>query len=470
MVMVAFFRSLSLCRIIRFLEPKLLGNAPRRIDNSKTPLYFFVNSRYCCVKMKLDSPEFKAIFTPELEDLAKIFDKYGYEIRIAGGAVRDLLSGKVPNDLDFATTATPEEMKEMFTAENVRLINANGEKHGTITPRINDKENFEVTTLRIDEVTDGRHAQVKFTTDWKLDANRRDLTINSMFLGLDGTVYDYFNGSEDLKKKRVTFVGDARTRIQEDYLRILRYFRFYGRIAQGPNDHEEDTLKALQENLDGLNRISGERIWSELKKILSGNFAGEIFNTMLEIGIAPFIGLPSEPNKVEMIELWKRSKNYKLQPMTIVASLLHSEEEMMNFHARIKLSAYERDLGIFIVNNRDIKEQSNPLRQYQTLLALSKFKQNDVREWIRELLKYKGNIPTLEEFDQWKLPKFPINGNILLEKGVPGGKKMGPVLTKLKEYWIENDFKTSPEELMEKLPEVMNELDLNFNPNPVKKK
>lgn len=136
------------------------------------------------VVTKLDDPLFKSIFTDEMNDLMKLFSKYNFEIRIAGGAVRDILMGKKPADVDFATTATPIQMKEMFEAEKIRMINMNGEKHGTITPRINDKENFEVTTLRIDVVTDGRHAEVEFTTDWLLDANRRDLTINSMFLGI----------------------------------------------------------------------------------------------------------------------------------------------------------------------------------------------------------------------------------------------------------------------------------------------
>lgn len=138
---------------------------------------------------------------------------------------RDLLLGKSPKDIDFATTATPTQMKTMFTAENIRMININGEAHGTITPRINDSENFEITTLRIDVVTDGRHATVEFTTDWLLDANRRDLTINSMFLGFDGSVFDYFYGHDDLLERRVRFVGNADNRIKEDYLRILRYFR-----------------------------------------------------------------------------------------------------------------------------------------------------------------------------------------------------------------------------------------------------
>lgn len=180
-------------------------------------------SRSDPVIMRLDTPEFYSIFTPELRILSGIFKKYNYEIRIAGGAVRDLLSGLAPKDLDFATTATPDEMKSMFTTEAIRMVNDRGEKHGTITARINDKENFEVTTLRIDVATDGRHADVEFTKDWKLDANRRDLTINSMFLDFDGSVYDYFYGYDDLKKKRVAFVGDPGTRIREDFLRIFRY-------------------------------------------------------------------------------------------------------------------------------------------------------------------------------------------------------------------------------------------------------
>lgn len=137
----------------------------------------------------------------------------------------DLLLENVPTDIDLATTATPTQMKEMFDKENIRMINANGEKHGTITPRINDEQNFEITTLRIDVTTDGRHAEVQYTTDWQLDAYRRDLTINSMFLGFDGTVYDYFSGYDDLMKRCVRFVGEPANRIQEDYLRILRYFR-----------------------------------------------------------------------------------------------------------------------------------------------------------------------------------------------------------------------------------------------------
>ncbi|KAF2895811.1 hypothetical protein ILUMI_10377 [Ignelater luminosus] len=410
------------------------------------------------VIMKLDSPEFKSIFTEELLSLVSVFKKYGYELRVAGGAVRDLLMGKKPKDLDFATTATPDQMKEMFTTENIRMINTKGEKHGTITPRINDKENFEVTTLRIDVLTDGRHAEVQFTTDWLLDANRRDLTINSMFLGLDGSVYDYFYGYDDLQKRRIAFVGDAVTRIQEDYLRILRYFRFYGRISEGPNLHEQSTITAIKNNVHGLERISGERIWVELKQILEGNFAGDIMLSILDTGAAPYIGIPSIPNINELKTVWQRSKNKKLQAVTLLSTLLKTTEEVLALHLRLKLSAYDRDLALFVVEHREPKPNAKPLLPYQQLMVKCKAKTSDVHEWIVEVLKY-NNSPHLEEFQNWSLPKFPVSGNMLKQKGVEGGRFMGLVMNELKNIWAENDFNLSAEELLKQVPHILSILE-----------
>ncbi|CAH2247064.1 CCA tRNA nucleotidyltransferase 1, mitochondrial [Pelobates cultripes] len=217
---------------------------------------------------------------------SNLFAQEKHEIRIAGGAVRDLLVGNQPHDVDFATTATPDQMKAMFLKAGIRMINNKGEKHGTVTARIDD-QNFEITTLRVDLQTDGRHAEVQFTTDWKGDAERRDLTINSMFLGFDGTLYDYFNGYEDLQKRCIRFVGDPAQRIQEDYLRILRYLRFYGRISEKPGIHTTATLDAIKENAPGLSGISGERIWVELKKILEGNHVNHLIQIIYELGVAP---------------------------------------------------------------------------------------------------------------------------------------------------------------------------------------
>ena len=147
----------------------------------------------------------------------------------------------------------------------------------------------QITTLRVDKKTDGRHAVVEFVNDWKLDALRRDLTINSMSLSLDGTLYDYFEGEKHLAEKRILFVGNPHDRITEDYLRILRYFRFYGRIVPCEGRHDEPTLGAIREHAEGLRGISAERIWAEMGKILVGNHAPHLLQLMYNLGVARHI-------------------------------------------------------------------------------------------------------------------------------------------------------------------------------------
>lgn len=237
---------------------------------------------------KLDTPEFKSILTPELFMLAAPFEQRGYDLRIVGGAVRDILLGIEPKDVDLGTNATPSEMIEMFKKNDLRYIET-GLQHGTLTVHVN-KRDFEVTTLRIDAETDGRHAKVLFTNDWRLDAERRDLTFNAMSLGLDGTLYDYFGGREDLYNHRVKFVGDPKSRIEEDYLRILRYFRFYGRIALLEDNHDEKTLNVIKECAEGLKKIAVERIWIEVSKILTGNYAPGLVLKMYELNVSQSIG------------------------------------------------------------------------------------------------------------------------------------------------------------------------------------
>ena len=407
---------------------------------------------------KIEPEKMKLIITPELEKLVSYFDKYGHEIRIAGGAVRDLLSGeKIPNDIDLATTATPQEMLDMFAQESVRTINETGLKHGTVTARIDEKANFEVTTLRIDKVTDGRHAEVEFTTDWKLDAERRDLTINSMFLGMDGTVIDFFNGREDLKRKRIAFVGNADSRIKEDYLRILRYFRFYGRLAEHENSHEEATLRVIRENAEGLARISGERIWSEWKKILQGRMGGRLTLRMIDLGLSPFIGLPDNPNCDELENVLVTKSELPLQPMTLMTQLLRNQDEATKLNLRLRMSAYERDLAIFLIEHRNIPQD---LKHWQRTLLTTKQKQNSVREWIEEaIMCYSTNVDLLQQFKSWEVPKFPISGQDLKNEGVPAGKPIGHCMNLLKEHWIESDFKHDKSHLLQvELPKIVDTL------------
>lgn len=233
-----------------------------------------------------------------------------------------MLINKRPSDLDFATTATPSQMIEMFHVESMRTSSTVGISHGTVVVQMSNQEKVQVTTLRIDENTDGRHAKVAFTKNWILDARRRDFTSNAMYLDANGIVYDWLYGYDDLMKRRVVFIGDANIRIPEDYLRILRYFRwvqpnksttifdglksakrffkffssssffrFYGRIAEKPDNHDNATIAAITQHIAGLESISGPRIWGELQKILTANFAIEILHKMFDCEMSAHIGM-----------------------------------------------------------------------------------------------------------------------------------------------------------------------------------
>lgn len=398
--------------------------------------------------MQLKTSDFQCLFTEGLNGLAEIFQKNNFELRIAGGAVRDLLSGKRPEDVDFATTATPEEMKDMFQAAGVRMINNKGEKHGTITARIHN-ENFEVTTLRVDVETDGRHAEVEFTTDWQQDAERRDLTINSMFLGLDGTLYDYFEGYEDLKNHKVRFVGSAEQRIQEDYLRILRYFRFYGRVALEPADHEPETLAAIKENGSGLAGIAGERIWVELKKLVVGNHAGPLLELIYNLGLAQYIGLPPDGNLAEMQRVWENSKFHSPKPMTVLAALFHSPEEVEKMDLRLKVSKEEKTLALFLVKYRQKLHKDNEqpcIKPFTDFIIDSK--ELDTQVKVCELLKYQGEEKLLKELCQWSIPRFPVSGHDLRKMGVTSGKDIGATLQKLRDIWKKSHYQMDKDELL----------------------
>ncbi|XP_034538771.1 CCA tRNA nucleotidyltransferase 1, mitochondrial isoform X2 [Notolabrus celidotus] len=399
--------------------------------------------------MQLSSSQFKCLFNDGLKGLAEVFEKHQHELRIAGGAVRDLLSGKQPEDVDFATTATPDQMKQMFQKAGIRMINNKGEKHGTITARLHN-ENFEVTTLRVDVQTDGRHAEVEFTTDWQKDSERRDLTINSMFLGLDGTLYDYFKGYEDLQNRKVRFVGSAEQRIQEDYLRILRYFRFYGRVALEPDEHEPETLTAIRENCRGLSAISGERIWTELKKMVAGNHVAHLLELMYSLELAQYLGLPPDGNVEEMKRVWQNAKDYSPKPMTILASLFHCPEEVEKMDLRLKVSKEEKVLALFLVKHRrelckseDEPESLKPFTDY-----IIDSRELDSNSKVCELLKYQGEEKLLAELSRWSIPQFPVSGHDLRRLGVTSGKEIGATLQKLRNIWKKSHYQMDKDELL----------------------
>jgi tRNA nucleotidyltransferase (CCA-adding enzyme) len=369
-----------------------------------------------------------SIITPALEKLDKLFTKNKYEIRIVGGAVRDIALDKAPKDIDLATDATPIEMQRMFGQAQIRN-KPTGIEHGTITA-ILDGENFEITTLRSDTNTDGRHAEVEFVRSWEEDAKRRDLTYNAMSMDFNGKIYDYHGGMDDLQNKVSKFVGDPEERIKEDYLRILRYFRFQGRLTNPKWDKE--VITAIKANSNGLTQVSVERIWQEMSKILSGNNVSTILTYMEKAGV---------------------TKNIKLSARNI--NQVKDNEDAIISLARIvdndsiaktwKLSKDEHTTLITLVKNKD-KELTQ--KAAEDLIVDGKNK-----TILSKLAELQGNKELAGYIRVYQAPTFPVNGNDLMAVGVNRGPEMGQVLQSLKTLWKQSNFEASKEDLLNSLGE-----------------
>lgn len=239
-----------------------------------------------------------------------------------------------------------------------------------------------------------------------------------------------------------------------------RYFRFYGRIVDTPDHHDEATIQAIKDNIDGLSHISGERIWNEWHKILTGNFAMELMTKLVECGSSKYIGLPDEPDMESFREVYQRalSNGVTLRPISLIVSMLKDEYEVMKLHERLRLSNSDRDLALFLVQHRKYKPCEKPLKPYQRLVFVQPTnKYNIYLEYVKEVLKYRGALQLLEEFERWKIPRFPIGGNELKEH-VPDSRMIGLVINELKSIWLDKDFTLSNKQLLEHVPSIVNEI------------
>ena len=361
----------------------------------------------------------KSVITSSIKKLDKVFKSNNYELRIVGGAVRDLALDKTPKDIDLATDATPDEMMEILDKSGIRHI-PSGLEHGTITA-ILDNEPFEITTLRADKETDGRHAEVEFVKSWEEDAKRRDLTYNAMSMDMEGNVFDYFGGMDDLQDKVSKFVGDPEERITEDYLRILRYFRFQGRLSTPTWD--KDTLKAISSNSEGLKKISAERVWQEMGKVLSGNNVANILDYMAKTGVSKVIGLSTNDlNKV------KDNGN------SIVA--LAQTGNTIDIAKRWKLSKVQATMLDFLVKNKN-----NTLDQKKVEDMIADGVDKELISALATLQGKEVNIDT-------EVPNFPITGADLIAKGMKPGPEIGAKLGQLKQKWKDSNFKSTKDELL----------------------
>ena len=382
--------------------------------------------------------------------LAKLFLKNNEDIRIVGGAVRDILSGKIPHDCDMATTATPDTMMKLGKELNIKTIpsweeycnnvTSGGLKHGTVSFVIND-EVIEVTTLRTDINTDGRHADVEFVRDFKKDAERRDLTFNACSIDIDGTLYDYFNGQDDLKKGIIRFVGNPEKRIQEDYLRILRFFRFMARFGKDKND--ELQLEAIKNNTQGIKMLSGERIQSEIFKML------EIENGILQFDIMNQLGVLKECELVIYNiekDFLKHISNLTKDPNIILGILWNKypEIDMIKVFDRWKMNNESKKTINFI--KKYFYLENEPFEVFRNMTM------DNNKNLIIALLTAFNRPDDIEKIKNMSTLILPINGNDLKKLGY-NGMEIGEKIKEAKIIWFESDCKTTKDDILNQLIE-----------------
>ncbi len=282
-------------------------------------------------------------------EVKNLFEVFGGQIRLVGGSVRDLLLQKKVSDFDFATKFKPEEITKILKKNKIKAV-PTGAKFGTITAVINGK-NFEITTLRKDSETDGRHCKPEFVADYELDAARRDFTINALYLDSEGLIHDYFDGISDLKKQKVRFIGNANLRIEEDYLRILRFFRFSCKYAQ---DLDSQGLKACILQKENLKKLSKERVRAEILKMLGSEKKENLIAVLRvlkskKIAEEIFVG-KLDVNALE--RLFKIEKEFKISAslnLKIATVFLSKEFDLKNFATEICVTNLEKKYFSFLL-------------------------------------------------------------------------------------------------------------------------
>ncbi|MBQ8557488.1 MAG: CCA tRNA nucleotidyltransferase [Alphaproteobacteria bacterium] len=369
--------------------------------------------------MKSIQNNLNKLLTPDIYFLFTIFDN---QLRLVGGCVRDFLQHKSIHDYDLATPLLPEQIIKVLEKNNIRYYTA-GLKHGTITAVIN-KKNYEITTLRTDVQTDGRHANVAFITDYRQDATRRDFTINALYMDNNGNLSDFFNGLTDLKNKQVKFIGMPEKRIEEDFLRILRYFRFIAYM--GAKKPDKSALTACHKLKSGLKKISIERIRDEFLKILTAPFASETLFLMQKQAVLDeilpaynlglfhkFIHIYPRASALERLAIlingtimpdwkWSRIQKKELQLLLSDIQIPHSQKQ-----AQYLLWKTGRKNFLFhLYKNRILKPFS--LKKFNQLLCLKK-------------------------------PVFPVSGVDLYQKGF-NGKEIQQKLCLAEKLWVQKNF------------------------------
>jgi poly(A) polymerase len=412
------------------------------------------------VRFSLDAKRAPFLADAAVTTLFAALNAKGEEARIVGGAVRNALMGKPGGDIDFATTCLPEETMARITAAGFKAV-PTGIAHGTVTA-VRDGRGFEITTLRADIATDGRHATVRFGQDWAQDAARRDFTVNALSCDAGGTVHDFHGGLADIEAGLIRFIGDAATRINEDHLRSLRFYRFFAWHGRGRPD--ADGIRATAKLKGGLARLSAERVWSEMKKLLAAPDPSRALLWMRQAGVLSAV-LP-ETDKWGIDSLHdliaaEAALGWMPDPLLRLIAITPDDPARREAMAvRLKTSAAEkaRLVDHALAERADTTESESAMakRLYwgdpqamrdrlMVALAAARGKAVESDLAMRDAAKL-GKL--LAFATDWARPVFPVNGADLLARGHAPGPALGEALRNMEQRWVESGFKPGKDELL----------------------
>jgi len=383
--------------------------------------------------MRIDPPWLHSL---DVQTLAKAFEKSGHEIRFVGGCVRDTLLKREVHELDIATTATPPETTAIIEKAGMRAI-PTGIEHGTITALVNGRT-YEITTLRKDISTDGRHAEVAYTDDWTEDAKRRDLTFNALYLSLDGTLHDPVGGLDDLRQLRARFIGDPLSRIREDHLRILRYFRF---AAQLGSEFDDAALAACQQEAASISKLSGERITAELLKLLASSRSSAVLEAMARTGVLKVLFPDADIGAIFSLDHAGAPALVKL------AALIGDAAKVKTVAARLKLSGRQAaSVELWLKEQAKLSADMSESEQKKMLRRLGR---EDHLHSVQLAGALTGrDLTALLAYIDWQPPPFPIAATELMARGYKEGKALGDKLKELEQKWEESGYALSREQLL----------------------
>ena len=373
------------------------------------------------------------------------------EVRYVGGCVRKIIKKEIVDDIDLATNLKPGEVCDALRKQNINYYET-GIEHGTITAIIDDYK-YEITSLRKDVSTDGRHAKVEFSSDWKEDAARRDFSINSIYSDKDGNLFDPYNGKKDLESGNINFIGDSENRIKEDYLRILRYVRFF--INYSNQSHDLNIIKKIKKNIGGVSKLSSERLLDEFKKLTRSNAFLKLFKDKTSLELIEII-FPQLKNLENLKKLNSHAINNLskvdfifLLSLLIIDGTDNTDYFLYKFNISKKDQKRLKSIDFFYKENVSIKnfneKNFNKIFYYngrQTVLDIINYKLFIFPKVEKKLLKL------IESYKDKVVPNLPIDANMLMTKyNIPEGKTLGNKLKLIEETWVDNKFQISDKQI-----------------------